>query len=31
MPPSGLREPLPMGGRFEEEMQYDPSTIEKLK
>lgn len=20
-----------MGGRFEEEMQYDPSTIEKLK
>jgi hypothetical protein len=31
IPPLGLREPLPIGGRFEEEMQYDPSTIEKLK
>ena len=31
IPPSGLKEPLPMGGRFEEEMQYDQSTIEKLK
>ncbi|CDW76992.1 UNKNOWN [Stylonychia lemnae] len=31
VPPSGLREPIPIGGRFEEEMQYDPSTIEKLK
>ncbi len=31
VPQSGLREPIPMGGRFEEEMQYDPSTIEKLK
>ena len=31
LPPSGLREPIPIGGRFEEEMQYDPSTIEKLK
>ena len=31
IPPSGLKAPLPLGGRFEEEMQYDPSTIEKLK
>ena len=31
MPPSGLSHPLPIGGRFEEEMQYDPSTIKKLK
>ena len=31
IPPSGLKEPAPIGGRFEEEMQYDPSTIEKLK
>jgi hypothetical protein len=31
VPPNGLRDPLPMGGRFEEEMQYDISTIEKLK
>jgi centrosomal protein CEP104 len=31
IPYSGLSEPLPIGGRFEEEMQFDPSTIEKLK
>eukprot|EP00347_Sterkiella_histriomuscorum_P018511 403345233 len=31
IPPSGLKEPMAIGGRFEEEMQYDPSTIEKLK
>lgn len=31
IPPSGLKEPIPIGGRFEEEMQYDPATIEKLK